>query len=92
MNLRTVFFCLIAVFVLTGCPSPDTTPTVDSVEVTAANSAMSIKRGEMLQFSATVTGTNDPAQTVTWSIVETGKKAGTTITGGLLTVASDETV
>jgi hypothetical protein len=68
-------------------------PTVTSVTVTAANNATSVAKGGTLQFSASVAGTNSPAQTVTWSIVETGKKGGTTISAsGLLTVASDETL
>ena len=67
-------------------------PTVTSVIVSAAENATYVDKGGALQFSAVVNGTNNPAQTVTWSIVTSNKKAGTTIsTGGLLTVASDET-
>jgi hypothetical protein len=44
-----------------------------------------------LQFNASVTRTNRPAQTVTWSIKGTGRNGGTTINiSGLLTVASAE--
>jgi len=67
-------------------------PTVDYVAVTTADNATSVEKGKTLQFNASVTGTNNPAQTVTWSIVETGKKAGTNIIEGLLTVASDESL
>jgi hypothetical protein len=86
-----------AIFTLTGCPtdSDDTgggngnTPTVTSVTVTAAGS---VAKGQTLQFSAAVVGTNDPSQSVTWSITTTGIALGTTINGeGLLTVASAET-
>ena len=68
-------------------------PTVTSVTVNAAGNAAIVNKGSTLQFNASVSGTNSPAQTVTWSIKTSNKKSGTTIsTGGLLTVASDETV
>jgi formylglycine-generating enzyme required for sulfatase activity len=38
------------------------------------------------QFTATVTGTGSPAQTVTWSIDEEAHHAGTTIAGGVLNI------
>ena len=63
-------------------------PTVTNVTVTPATA--NVLRGETQQFSATVTGTHNPAQTVTWNV--TGGGAGTSITtAGLLTVAADET-
>ena len=63
-------------------------PTVTSVEITPKTA--SVQKGMTQQFGAAVTGTDSPAQTVTWTV--TGGKAGTSIsTGGLLTVASDET-
>jgi hypothetical protein len=50
-----------------------------------------VDQGQTKQFSAVVSGTNSPAQTVTWSIVES-VIAGTAInTDGLLTVAAGET-
>lgn len=68
--------------------APPTTPTVTSVAVTPETA--SVQQGNTQQFAAAVTGTNSPAQTVTWKV--TGGKTGTSIsTGGLLTVASDET-
>ena len=57
--------------------------------VTVSPGTATVQKGTTQQFSATVTGTNSPAQTVTWSV--TGGKTGTSITSGLLTVASDET-
>ena len=64
-------------------------PTVSSVAVSPA--AATVAKGGNKTFTATVNGTNSPSQSVTWSIVETNRKAGTTITtGGVLTVASDE--
>jgi len=63
------------------------TPTVTSV--TVSPSTASVVRGATQQFSATVTGTNNPAQTVTWIV--TGGVSGTSIsTSGLLTVSSAE--
>jgi hypothetical protein len=61
---------------------------VTGVAVSPANA--SLARGGTLQFSAVVTGTGNPAQTVTWSV--TGGGGGTGISGsGLLTVGADET-
>jgi len=71
--------------------TPDTLQTVTNVEVTPASP--SVAKGATQQFSATVTGDNKPAQTVTWSIVETNKHASTAISGaGLLTVAAGESL
>ena len=65
-----------------------TTPTVTSVSVSP--SPATVQKGGTQQFTATVSGTNNPAQTVRWTV--TGGKTGTSIsTGGLLTVISDET-
>jgi hypothetical protein len=48
-----------------------------------------VVKGGNQTFSATVTGTNNPAQTVTWSV--SGGGTGTSInTGGVLTVAANE--
>jgi len=69
-------------------PVVDTTPTVTSVVV---NGVAQVDQGGTATYTATVTGTNNPATTVTWTV--TGGKAGTTIsTAGLLTVAVDETI
>ncbi|MCL2270126.1 MAG: hypothetical protein FWC24_02160, partial [Treponema sp.] len=98
-NLLKVFgviaFTVIIGFSLTACPDGNTSsskPTVSNVTVSAAGNAASVAKGSTLQFSATVTGTNSPAQTVTWTIDTTGVAAGTTISAsGLLTVAAGET-
>jgi hypothetical protein len=67
-------------------------PTVTSVVVSAFGNAASVTKGGTLQFSATVTGTNNPAPTVTWTITTTGIASGTGISAaGLLTVAAGET-
>jgi len=63
-------------------------PTVTSVTVSPATA--NVNKGKTQQFTATVTGTNSPAQTVNWTV--TGGVAGTTINNsGILTVASNET-
>jgi uncharacterized repeat protein (TIGR02543 family) len=63
-------------------------PTVTSVAVNP--STVEVQKGTIQQFSVTVTGTNNPEQTVTWAV--TGGGTGTSIsTGGLLTVAAGET-
>ena len=66
-----------------------TLPTVTGVSVSPATP--SVVKGKARQFSAEVTVTNGASQSVTWSIVEANKAAGTTITSnGYLTVAPDE--
>ena len=63
-------------------------PTVTGVTVSPGTA--SVQKGKTQQFTAGVTGTNNPAQTATWTV--TGGKTGTSINNtGLLTVASDET-
>jgi hypothetical protein len=60
---------------------------INQVTVSPANA--SVSRGSSVPFSAVVTGTGNPPQTVSWSI--TGSHAaGTSITNGLLSVAADE--
>lgn len=59
--------------------------------VTITPSAISVQRGGSVTFKATVTGKNNPPQTVIWS-VEGNISTGTAITGsGILAVAEDET-
>ncbi|MCL2564088.1 MAG: S-layer homology domain-containing protein, partial [Oscillospiraceae bacterium] len=61
-------------------------PTVTGVTVTPATAT--VQAGATEQFTATVQGTNNPPQTVNWTV--TGLP-GTTIVDGLLTVAASET-
>jgi len=65
------------------------TTTVTEVSVTPYNP--SVPRGTTRQFSATVYGTGNPSQSVTWTV--TGGHTGTSInlSSGLLTVGSSET-
>jgi uncharacterized protein YjdB len=71
------------------------TPTVTGV--TVGPSGQSVQRGRPLQLSATVTGTNNPVNTVTWRVSTTpdgsgGVANGTTINpNGRLTVSANET-
>jgi hypothetical protein len=63
-------------------------PAVSSVTVSPA--AAAVGKGRTLTFSAAVSGTNNPPQTVTWSVTG-GTAAGTVISGmGVLSVAADE--
>jgi len=72
-----------------GGENQDTGTTVTGITVIPATA--NVIRGGNATFTANVAGSNNPPQTVTWSIVETDKKAATTITaGGVLTVAVDE--
>jgi uncharacterized protein YebE (UPF0316 family) len=83
-------------FAMAACGDPgEEKATVDSVTVQAEGvyGSATIGKGQTLQFYAGVDGNNSPAQTVTWSIAETGKHAQTTINNnGLLTVSTAETL
>lgn len=76
----------------TGTPFTHTitvsTPTVSGV--TVEPNTQSVAKGGSQIFTATVIGSNSPAQTVTWSVTGNAS-ASTTISGGTLTVGSDET-
>jgi uncharacterized repeat protein (TIGR02543 family) len=66
-----------------------TAPTV--TQVTVSPTTAGVEKGKTQSFSATVTGTNNPSQNVTWSIVQTNKHSGTSINAsGLLTVSENE--
>jgi len=64
-------------------------PTVTDVTVSPAN--LTVYKGDTQQFTAAVNGTNNPPQTVTWSIVESVVSGTSIDTSGLLTVAASET-
>ena len=58
--------------------------------VTVSPGATTVEKGKTQTFVATVSGTNNPAQTVIWTVE--GVVSGTTITSaGILTVAANET-
>jgi len=63
--------------------------TVDSVTVSPASAV--VEQGASLVFSAASAGSHSPQQNVTWTIEESGRKAGTVISAdGRLTVDWDE--
>jgi uncharacterized protein YjdB len=62
-------------------------PAVSSVTVSPGSAT--VIRGQTQTFTATVTGTGNPDQTVTWSVL--GGGSGTSISGGVLTVGASET-
>ena len=67
------------------------TPIVSSVTISPQEPT--VEKGKTQQFTAAVEGKNNPAQTVTWSIISEYKHEDTTIdANGLLTVAEDETL
>jgi hypothetical protein len=64
-------------------------PVATVTSVTIVPGTTTVPQGSTQQFNATVTGTNNPPQTVTWSV--TGGGAGTSISPtGLLTVGSNQ--
>jgi uncharacterized protein YjdB len=72
------------------------TPTVTSVTVSPSN--LSVNRGGTVQFSASVTGNNNPANTVTWKVSSNAAGTGAVTSGtninanGLLAVSANETI
>jgi hypothetical protein len=77
-----------AAFTLTVLP--DTTPTVSTVTVSPSTVGLTVDSSQ--QFSATVTGNNNPATTVNWTVSGNAGAVdiGTTIIDGLLTVSVSE--
>ena len=92
-----VMFLAIFGLLMTACSDGSGSkkdPTVTSVTVTAAGNATSITKGGTLQFSAEVSGTHNPAQTVTWTYTTTPATATAGIsisTSGLLSVTNAAT-
>jgi endoglucanase len=77
--------------IVVGCDDKNNTVTVTSVSISP--SAAFVAQGTTQAFTAGVTETNEPAQAVTWSIVQTNKDSGTTIDeNGVLTVAAVESL
>ena len=70
-------------------------PTVTGVAVSPAN--QSVNRGKTLQFSASVVGSNNPSNAVTWNVSSNAAGTGAVTSGtginanGLLTVSANET-
>lgn len=61
---------------------PEVKPTVTSVTVTVGNKVGSYKGDTYIQCSATVNGTNNPSQNVTWSLNTTNTYVATKIVEG----------
>jgi hypothetical protein len=91
-GLAALWLTIIALS-LTGCDIllKDNNPTVTSVtSVTVSPASANVAKGATAVFTATVSGNNSPASTVTWAV--SGGKAGTGISSsGVLTVAANET-
>jgi hypothetical protein len=69
--------------------APAGVTTITSVSVSP--SSVSVAKGGTQSFSATVSGTGSPVQTVKWSVSGNNSSSTTITSAGLLTVASNET-
>jgi TolB-like protein len=72
----------------TGRTSSRATPTVTGVAVSPDN--VSTDKGKTHQFSATISGNNNPDQTVTWTVTGNLSRGTNISEDGILTVADDE--
>jgi hypothetical protein len=90
MALTLTFGLILAACGGDDVTSPPADPTVDSVKVNSPSPGSVVPKGGTMAFTATVTGSNNPAQTVTWS-VEDLHHADTKFTGNILAIASGET-
>jgi hypothetical protein len=87
--LQGIIATVFCVFALINCKKDEApSPTVTSVTVSAAET--SVGKGATLQFSATVVGEGNPAQTVKWSLTGNHRQATSISDAGLLTVAANE--
>ncbi|MDR3013675.1 MAG: hypothetical protein LBU70_10805 [Chitinispirillales bacterium] len=73
-----------------GNEQPPDTQLSTVTDVTVSPATAIVVAGQTLQFSAVVAGTNDPAQTVIWTVEGGGSETGICTTG-LLSVAESET-
>ena len=64
---------------------------VTVTSITISPSTMAVQKGQDWQFRATVAGTNNPAQTVTWSVSGNSSSNTKISDSGLLSVGADET-
>jgi hypothetical protein len=84
-------YCLFIIVGFTACPPDDNgkeqpKPTYNSITINP-NIAYIIQGGTQT-FYATVNGSNNPNQSIAWSVE--GGKTGTTIIDGVLTIANNE--
>jgi hypothetical protein len=98
-TLRTLYIVATSTVDPTKSGSVSASVVVPTVtQVTVRTSSQTARAGSTLQFNATVTGTYDPATTVTWRVSSnvsgTGAVTpGTSInTNGLLTIANNESL
>ena len=86
-----VFAALIPLLFFTACPNLNDEPDNPTVTgVTVSPTTATVAKGRTQQFTAAVSGDNNPAQTVTWTVE--GGGTGTSISaGGLLSVGANET-
>jgi len=95
-RLFYIFFVLSIVFLITACSDPSTTNYYEETIITRVTinpEYVFVPRGGTQKFTATVAGTNNPPQDVTWSLSRSEWNAGTYISSdGILTVAVNETI
>ena len=91
-------FVLVGIFAFffIGCDNSTTpVPTYDSVTINLPTTKIETFFGTSFfgsgaQFTASVSGSNNPSQTVTWTILGEGLNIGTSLIDGLLTVAIED--
>ena len=101
INIAIYILLFLIAFIFTACPAQndlnDNTGTTPSngqqaavTSVTVSPETVIMAPGQTQQFTVVVAGTNNPSQTVTWSVE--GGGTGTAISkSGLLTIAAGET-
>jgi hypothetical protein len=91
-NVVMVAVLLAASLLVMGCDNGnnDNPPAPTVTGVTVNPPTVIVAKGESTTFSATVDGTNNPSQDVTWSIETDGTASGTQVLNGVLTVSTAE--
>jgi len=77
-------------FSMTGCPTEVEPPEPTVTWVSINYTDVTIERGGVRYFFATVEGENNPPQTVTWSVEGNGQSGTTISQNGRLVVSSNE--
>jgi len=90
MNRTILIILLLFACAVFGCKEEETPPAPIVTNVTIEPSVTSVAKGGERQFSATVTGKNNPKTNVTWSIEGTVKEKTSINSSGLLKIADDE--
>jgi len=75
-RLRIIALTVIFALAVSGC-----SPQVESVVVNSNGGANSIRKGDTMSFSATVTGKNNPSQNVKWSVSSKSDGSGAVADG-----------